>query len=98
MIAHGANALDVLDRTFVVEAIGECQVLRVVGDGHVFVAVFFCGCGHFLDAVASIGFDGVHVNVALDVGLGDQMGKGVGRGGVDLAKIFAQAPAGCNRA
>ena len=90
LVAYGANALDVFDRALVVEAVGESQILRMVGDGHVFVAVLFGGCGHFFDGVASVGFDGVHVDVALQVGLGDQIGQSVGLGGVDFAQIFAQ--------
>ena len=49
-VVYRANVLDVLDRPFIVEAVGEGQVLRVVGDGHVFVAAFAGGFGHFLDA------------------------------------------------
>ena len=86
----GANALDVLDRALVVEAVGEGQVLRVVGDGHVLVAMLLGGRGHFFDGVAAVGFDGVHVDVALQVGLGDQVGQGVGFGGIDFTEIFAQ--------
>ena len=56
-----------LDRTFVIQAIGEGQILRVVGDGHVFVAMSAGGLGHFYDGVAAVGFDGVHVHVALQV-------------------------------
>ena len=77
-VVDGANALDVFDRALVVETIGEGQVLRVVGDGHVFVAMLFGRLGHFFDGVAPVGFDGVHVNIALQVGLRDQRGQSVG--------------------
>ncbi len=89
-VVHGANALDVFDGALVVEAVGKCQVLRVVGDGHVLVAILLGGRGHFFDGVAAVSFDGVHVDVALQVGLGDQIGQGMGLGGVDFTEIFAQ--------
>ena len=85
-----ADALDVDDGALVVESVGEGQVLGVVGDGHVFVAARLGGLGHFLDGVLAIGFDGVHVHVALQILLGDQHRQRVVLGGFDLAEIFAQ--------
>ena len=72
-----ANALDVLDGALVVEAVGEGQILGVIGDGHVFVAARLRGLGHLLDGVAAIGLDRVHVHIALQVGLRDQAGQGM---------------------
>ena len=72
-----ANALDVFDGALVVEAVGEGQVLGVVGDGHVLIAARFRGLGHFFDGVPAVGFDGVHVHVALQVLLRDQRGQGM---------------------
>ena len=68
-VVRGADAFDVLDRALVVESVGEGEVFGMVGDGHVLVAVGAGGLGHFFDGVAAIGFDGVHVDVALQVGL-----------------------------
>ena len=72
LLARGANARDVLDGALVVEAVGEGQVLGVVGDGHVLVAARLGGLGHFFDRVLAVGFDGVHVDVALQIVLRDQ--------------------------
>ena len=69
-----ANLLNVSDGARVVEAVGEGQVLGVVGDGDVFVAVRLGGFGHFFDGVLAVGFDGVHVHVALKIFQSDQSG------------------------
>ena len=63
--------LNVLDRTLVIQSIGESQILGMVGDGHVFVAMCAGGLGHFFDGVAAVGLHGVHVHIALQVGLRD---------------------------
>ena len=84
-----ANPLDVLHGALVVEAVGEGQVLGVVGDGHVFVAVCLGGLGHFFDGVAAIGLDSVHVDVALQVGLLDQSRQGMLLGFVNLAQVLS---------
>ena len=70
-----SNVLDVLHGALVIESVGESQVLGVVRDGHVFVAMLFRGLRHLFDRVAAVGLHGVHVNVALKVGLRDQLGK-----------------------
>ena len=57
-----------VERAFVVKPVGERQVLRVVGDGHVLVAAFAGRFGHLFDRVAAVGFHGVHVHVAANVG------------------------------
>ena len=88
-LAGFANALDVGDGARVVESVGEGQVFGMVGDGHVFVAAGLGGLGHFFDGVAAVGFDGVHVDVALEIGLRDQRGQGMVAGKIDLAEIFA---------
>ena len=78
-----------LHGALVVEAVGEGQVLGVVGDGHVFVAVCLGGLGHFFDGVAAIGLDSVHVDVALQVGLLDQSRQGMLLGFVNLAQVLS---------
>ncbi len=62
-----ANALDVLKRALVGESVGHGEILGVVGDGHVLVAVRLGRFGHLFDGVLAVGLDGVHVDVALDV-------------------------------
>ena len=94
----GVDACDVLDGALVVEAVGEGQILGVVGDGHVFIAARFCGLGHFFDRVLAVGFDGVHVNVALDIFLGDELGQGMVLRR-DRSRLNSLAsPAECSRA
>src|SRR5437879_6540622 len=61
----------------------------MVGDGHVFVAALPGSLGHFFDRVAAVGFDGVHVDVTLQVFLGDQLRQGMTLRKVDLAQVFA---------
>ena len=80
---------DVRDGALVVESVGEGQILGVVGDGHVFVAARLGGFGHLFDRVAAVGFDGVHVHVALQIGLRDQLGQGMLLRQVDLAEVLA---------
>ena len=43
------------------------------------------GLGHFFDGVAAVGFDGVHVDVALDISLRDERGQSVFFRGIDFA-------------
>ena len=62
-----ANALYVLNRTFVIETIRKGQILGMVGDGHVFVALCLGSLGHLFNRISAIGFDRVHVQVALEV-------------------------------
>jgi hypothetical protein len=85
-----ANALNVCQGALVIEAVGEGQILGVVGDGHVFVAARLGGFSHFFDGVLAVGFDGVHVHVALKIVKRDQSGQRVFFRGIDLAQIFAQ--------
>ncbi len=62
----------------------------MVGDGDVAEAAGEGGFGHLTDGVASVGGVGVHVEVAVDVGAGDEVGEGMGGGGFDLAGVFAK--------
>src|SRR5271154_3970206 len=62
----------------------------MVGDGDVFVAALMGGFGHFLKRRASVGFGGVHVEVATDVGEFHQVGQAPLGGGFDLAGVFAE--------
>jgi len=61
----------------------------VVGDGDVGEAAGEGGFGHLADGVAAIGGVGVHVQVAADVGEGDERGEGVGGGHLELAAVLA---------
>ena len=61
----------------------------MVGDRHVFVAARLGRFGHLLDGVAPVGFDRVHVHVALQILLGDQARQCMFLSGVNLAQIFA---------
>ncbi len=85
-----ADALDVGEGALVVEAVGHGEVLGVVGDGDVSEAAGDGGFGHLADGVAAVGGVGVHVEVAADVGEGDEVGESVGCCGFDLAAVFAE--------
>src|ERR1700689_5454826 len=89
LFAGLAYARNMRNGALVVEAVGEGQVLGLVGYGHVFVAACLGGLGHFFDGVAAVGFHGVHVDVALNIFLRNQLGQRVFFGRVDLAEIFA---------
>ena len=58
---------DLLERALFVEAVGHGQILRVVGDGDVFVAALQRRLGHLADRVAAVAGRGVHVHVAANV-------------------------------
>ncbi len=85
-----ADEFDVGQGAGVVEAVGHGQVFAVVGDGDVGEAAGEGGFGHLTDGVAAVGGVGVHVEVAADVGQGDELGEGVGGGGFELASVFAE--------
>ena len=78
------------ERALIIKTIGHGQVLGMIGNGHVFVSTFKRGLGHFFDGVAAIGFDGVHVHVALDVLLSNQLRQAIFFSGFDLATVLAQ--------
>src|SRR3954447_1369870 len=54
-----ANALYVSFGALVVESVGEGEILRVVGDGHVLVAALAGRGSHLFDGAFSVGLDGV---------------------------------------
>ena len=62
----------------------------MVSNGHVFVSVVARGNGHLLDAVAAVSGHGVHVNVALQVSLGDEFRQLVLFRGFQFAAVFTQ--------
>src|SRR5215813_1593301 len=85
-----AYARDVFDGTFVIETVGEGEVLGVIGDGHVFIAARSRSLGHLLNRTATVGFDRVHVHVALDILLRNQIGQGMLVSGFDFTRVFPQ--------
>src|ERR1700733_4330439 len=89
LLVRFADALDVGDGTLVVEPVGEGQILGMIRDGHILVAARLGGLGHFLNGVAAVGFDGMHVHVALNLRLRDQHGQSMVASQIDLAEIFA---------
>jgi hypothetical protein len=62
----------------------------VVGDGDVAEAAGDGGFGHLADGGGAVGLGGVHVDVAADVGEGDEMRERVGCGGFELAGVLAE--------
>ena len=88
-VVHRADSLDVLNRALVIQAIGECQVLRMVGDSHVLVTMFGCSFGHLFNGVAPVSLDSVHMHVATQVSLCDQHRQSVICRSVEFAEIFA---------
>ena len=85
-----ADALDVNHGALVVKTVGEGQVLGVIRNGHVLVAARLGSCCHFFDRVLAVGFDGVHVHVALQIVFRDEGRESVVFGGVYLAEILTQ--------
>ena len=84
------NALNVLFGAFVIESVGKGQILRVIGDGHVLVSAFTRSQRHFLNGAAAIGFNGMHVDVALNVTLFNQVGKRMPFSGLNFSTVLAQ--------
>ena len=84
------DLFDVCESSFVVESVGHGEVFAVVGDGDVGQATGQGGFGHLADGVASVGGFGVHMEVAADVGKGDEVGQGMGGGGFELAGVLAK--------
>ncbi len=68
LLSNRANLLDVCQRAFIGEAVGERQIFRVIGDGHVFIAALPRRFRHLFNRVAAVGFNRVHVHVAANVG------------------------------
>ncbi len=88
-LSHVANALDVFDGALIVKAVGEREILRMIGDGHVLIAARLGRFGHLFDGVAAIGLDGMHVDIALQIFLRNQLGQGMVLRQVDFAEVLA---------
>src|SRR4029077_18213467 len=71
-------------------AVGDGDGLGMVGQGDVAVAKVAGGGAHFLDGVFAVGGVGMHLEVATNVGEGEELGEMAGFGGFDLAGILAQ--------
>ena len=89
LIVGGADTLDVFERTFVVQTIGHGKVLGMVSDGYVFIAARLGSLGHLFDRAATVRFYGVHVDVATNVRLLQQMREFVLGGELDFTAAFA---------
>ena len=85
-----AHLLGEGDGALFIQAVGHGEGLRMIGDGDVFVAQRAGGLGHFFERGAAVGFGGVHVEIAADVGELDQLGQAAFERGFDLAAVFAQ--------
>ncbi len=68
-----ADASGVGEGAWVVHAVGHGEVFGVVGDGDEAEASTDGGFGHLADGAGTVGLGGVHVDVAVDVGQGDEV-------------------------
>ena len=90
LLVGGADMLDMLHRPLVIQSVGEGQVLGVVGNGYVFVTMLDGSLSHFLDGFPAVGFDGMHVDITLQISLRNKSGQGVFFRCVDFALVFPQ--------
>jgi hypothetical protein len=81
----------------VVHAVGHGEVFGVVGDGDVAETAEQGGFGHLAYGAGAIGLVGVHVEVAADIGEGDESRERAARwvgkaecGGFEFAAVFAE--------
>ena len=84
------NFLDVRGHALFVQAVGDRDSLRMVGDGDVLVAEFARRFSHLLDRVLSVAGRAVHLEVALHILQGHQMRQLVAFSGGDFPGVFAQ--------
>src|ERR1035437_1992930 len=73
LLVGSVNTGDVLHGALVIEAVGEGQIFRVIGDGDVLVATLFGRRCHLVNRALPVGFDGVHVYLATQVLHTDQV-------------------------
>ena len=66
---------DMLHCPLVIQSISKRQILGMVRDRHIFIPVLSGGLGHFLNAVPAVGFHRVHVHIALQILLRNQIGQ-----------------------
>ena len=85
-----AHSLGERDGACFIQAVGHGESFRVVRDGDVFVAQGAGGFGHFLQRGAAVGFGGVHMQVAADVGKLHQFREASFESRLNLAAVFAQ--------
>ena len=62
----------------------------MVGDANVFVAHVPCRIGKLFDLTVAVGGNGVHVEVAFDIGEFNQLGEVMVLCRLNLAPVFAQ--------
>src|SRR5690349_24124402 len=62
----------------------------MIGDGHVLVSAFPRGQCHLFDRAATVGFNSVHVDVALDITFFDELWKSMLLSSLNLPAILAQ--------
>ena len=65
------------DRAFFIETVRHRERLGMIRDRDIFVAQLARGLGHLFERCAAVGFRGVHVQVAADIGELQQLGQPV---------------------
>ena len=85
-----ADAGSVGESAGIVHAVGHGEIFGVVGDGNVAATAEYGGFGHFADGAGAVRLGGVHVDVAVEVGEGDELREGVSGGGLEFAAVFAE--------
>ena len=89
-----ADAGGVGEGALVVHAVGHGEVFRVVGDGDVAAAACDGGLGHLADGAGAVGLGGVHVDVAVEVGEGDEAAAGVWAAAASSSPQFSRSSGG----
>ena len=62
----------------------------MIGDGDVLVSHFPRGLGHLFDGVPAVALGGMHLQIAAQIGLFDELGQAMLRGCLNFSAVFAQ--------
>ena len=84
------HRFELAEQAFFIEAAGLEAGLRVIGDAEVFPAERFRGGGHLLQRVVAVGFGGVIMEDAAEVGELDELGQLALLARFDLPVAFAE--------
>src|SRR5579884_308038 len=83
------NPAYVLSGANIIQSVGECEVLGVIGDRQVFISVLTGGGGHLFDGALSIGFHGMSVHFTANVPEGHKLWQPMFGSGVYFTAILA---------
>ena len=93
-LIHLANLVRERHRALLVQAVGHGERFGMIGDRDVFVAALARGLGHLFERRPAVGFGGVHVQIAADLRLLDQLRQLARSAAASISPEFSRSSGG----